>query len=73
MLLDQTQILIQGGLHPDLGLDYYENAYHLIRDNVDIWIHSLSPTEIEFIAASEHISIKECLQKLKMQDYNHLA
>jgi len=60
-----TQILIQGGLHPELGLDYYEKCLSLIRDNVDIWIHSLSPTEIEFIAASEHISIKECLQKLK--------
>ena len=48
-----------------MGLDYYEKCLSLIRDNVDIWIHSLSPTEIEFIAASEHISIKECLQKLK--------
>ena len=60
-----TQILIQGGLHPELKLDYYEKCLSGIRDNVDIWIHSLSPTEIEFVAAMEHISIKECLQRLK--------
>ncbi|MCF7816877.1 MAG: dehypoxanthine futalosine cyclase [Kiritimatiellales bacterium] len=60
-----TQILIQGGLHPDLKLDYYEACLSGIRDNVDIWIHSLSPTEIEFMAKMEHISIKECLQRLK--------
>ena len=60
-----TQILIQGGLNPDLKLSYYEDCLRLIRDNVDIWIHSLSPTEIEYIAAEEHITIKECLQRLK--------
>lgn len=60
-----TQILIQGGLHPDLKLEYYEACLSGIRDHVDIWIHSLSPTEIEFMAAMEHISIKECLQRLK--------
>ena len=60
-----TQILIQGGLNPDLKLDYYEKCLSLIRDNVDIWIHSLSPTEIEFIAAEENITIKECLIRLQ--------
>ncbi|WP_372846846.1 cyclic dehypoxanthinyl futalosine synthase [Pontiella sp.] len=60
-----TQILIQGGLNPDLKLDYYEACLRGIRDNVDIWIHSMSPTEIEFLAQEENISIKECLQRLK--------
>ncbi len=60
-----TQILIQGGLNPDLKLDYYEACLSGIRDNVDIWIHSLSPTEIEFLAREEGITIRECLQRLK--------
>ncbi len=59
-----TQILIQGGLNPDLKLGYYEACLSGIRDNVDIWIHSLSPTEIEFLAHEEGISIRECLQRL---------
>lgn len=60
-----TQILIQGGLNPELGLEYYEACLSGIRDNVDIWIHSLSPTEIEFLAREEGITIRECLQRLK--------
>ncbi|MEN7972487.1 MAG: cyclic dehypoxanthinyl futalosine synthase [Verrucomicrobiota bacterium] len=60
-----TQILVQGGLNPDLKLDYYEACFRGIRDNVDIWIHSLSPTEIEFLAQEEGITIRECLQRLK--------
>ncbi len=60
-----TQILIQGGLNPDLRLDYYEACLCGIRDQVDIWIHSLSPTEIEFLAQEEGISIRECLVRLK--------
>jgi len=60
-----TQILIQGGLNPDLKLDYYEACLSGIRDNVDIWIHSLSPTEIEYLAQEEGITIRECLQRLK--------
>ncbi|MCK5675682.1 MAG: dehypoxanthine futalosine cyclase, partial [Verrucomicrobia bacterium] len=60
-----TQILIQGGLNPDLKLDYYEACLSGIRDHVDIWIHSLSPTEIEFLAQEEGITIRECIQRLK--------
>ncbi len=60
-----TQILVQGGLHPELKLDYYEKVLSGIRDNVDIWIHSLSPTEIEYIAAEENISVLECLKRLQ--------
>ena len=60
-----TQILIQGGLNPELNLAYYEKCLTGIRDNVDIWIHSLSPTEIEFLAKEEGISIRDCLLRLK--------
>ncbi|MBN2163625.1 MAG: dehypoxanthine futalosine cyclase [Pontiellaceae bacterium] len=60
-----TQILVQGGLNPDLKLDYYEKCLSGIRDKVDIWIHSMSPTEIEFLAKEEGISIRECLERLK--------
>ena len=60
-----TQILLQGGLNPDLGLDYYEACFSGIRDNVDIWIHSLSPTEIDYLAQKEDLSHTECLIRLK--------
>jgi dehypoxanthine futalosine cyclase len=61
-----TQILIQGGLNPELKLSYYEACLSAIRDQVpSIWIHSLSPTEIEFLAKEEGISIRDCLVRLK--------
>ena len=60
-----TQILIQGGLNPELDLEYYETCLSGIRDNIDIWIHSLSPTEIEFLAQKAGISIRDCIQRLK--------
>lgn len=60
-----TQILIQGGLNPELKLDYYEACFRGIRDQVDIWIHSLSPTEIDFLSKEEGITIRECLLRLK--------
>ena len=60
-----TQILVQGGLNPDLDLEYYEACFSGIRDQVDIWIHSLSPTEIEFLAKQAGISIRDCLARLK--------
>ena len=60
-----TQILLQGGIHPDLGLDYYEACLKGIRDHVDIWIHSLSPTEIDALAQKENGSIQECLIRLR--------
>ena len=37
-----TQVMIQGGLHPDLPLSYYEDMLRLIKKNFDITIHSTS-------------------------------
>ena len=38
-----TQILMQGGVHPDLGLDYFEDLFSAIKARFTIQIHSLSP------------------------------
>ncbi len=34
-----TQILIQGGLHPDLGLDFYVDMLRSIKERFEIHIH----------------------------------
>ena len=60
-----TQILLQGGLNPKIDLNYYETCFQLIRENTPLWIHSLSPTEIEFLAQKEQISIRDCILRLK--------
>lgn len=63
--LDGTQILLQGGLHPGLSIDYYTNLLISIKKRFDIHIHGFSPPEISFIADSSGLSIRETLAILK--------
>lgn len=65
LALGGTQILLQGGLHPDLGLDYFEGLFRFIKENFPIHIHGLSPPEIHYLAAKETLSYKETLIRLK--------
>jgi cyclic dehypoxanthinyl futalosine synthase len=60
-----TQILMQGGVHPDLGLDYFENLFSSIKARFSIQIHSLSPAEISFLAKKSDLSILDTLKHLK--------
>ena len=48
--LGGRQILLQGGLHPDLGIEYYEKLFRWIKASYPIWIHGLSPAEVQHIA-----------------------
>jgi cyclic dehypoxanthinyl futalosine synthase len=63
--LGGTQILMQGGVHPDLGIDYFEELFSSIKSRFSIQIHSLSPSEISYIARKAQISIAETLKRLK--------
>ncbi len=63
--LGGTQILIQGGLHPKLGIDYYVNLLRAIKKRFEINIHGFSPPEICYIADSADLTIREALQILK--------
>ena len=61
-----TQVMIQGGLYPELGLSYYEKMLSLIRDNFPkIVIHSFTATEIQYFAEQEGISILDTLKRLQ--------
>ena len=60
-----TQIMIQGGLHPDLPLFYYEKMLRLIKKNFDITIHSFTATEIQHFAQIEGITILDTLKRLQ--------
>ena len=63
--LGGTQILLQGGMHPDLDLDYYIDLLTYIKENFDIHIHGFSPPEIDFIAKKSSLSIAQTLLILK--------
>jgi cyclic dehypoxanthinyl futalosine synthase len=63
--LGGTQILLQGGIHPDLGIDYYVDLLEFIKENFEIHVHGFSPPEIDFIAKKESLSVKKIISILK--------
>lgn len=60
-----TQLMIQGGLHPDLDLSYYEKMLRRIKKHFDITIHSFTATEIQHFANCAGLSILETLKRLQ--------
>lgn len=63
--LEGRQILLQGGLHPDLPLEYYENMLSFIKKEFpEIHCHAFSPPEIVHFARLSGLEIKTVLQRL---------
>jgi len=63
LALGGTQILLQGGMNPDLDLDFYLDLLHYIKDNFPIHIHGFSPTEIHYIAETNGLSVKDVIKQ----------
>jgi cyclic dehypoxanthinyl futalosine synthase len=59
-----TQIMLQGGLNPNIRLDFYENLLKEIKQNFNVHIHSLSVAEIVSLAKKEKMSPLEILTRL---------
>lgn len=59
------QILLQGGLHPKLGLEFYTSLFRELKDMFpNIKLHALGPPEIAFIAKIEKKTYREVLLEL---------
>lgn len=58
------QILLQGGLNPDLGIEYYEDLFRWIKANYPVNLHALSADEILHIAKVSELTIEEVLERL---------
>ena len=63
--LGGTQILLQGGMNPDLSLDYYVDLLTFIKENFKIHVHGFSPPEISYIADESGLSIAETITTLR--------
>jgi cyclic dehypoxanthinyl futalosine synthase len=62
--LGGRQILLQGGLHPDLGIEFYEGLFRWIKESYPIWIHGLSPAEVQHVARVSGLTLEETLRRL---------
>ncbi len=61
-----TQILMQGGVHPKLKIDYYEDLVdHIHTRYPQITMHAFSAIEINYIAKVSKISHNEVLTRLQ--------
>ncbi len=60
-----TGVLMQGGHHPDLGIDYYEDLFRSIKARYPIHLHALSPPEVQHIARRSRLTIWETLSRLR--------
>jgi cyclic dehypoxanthinyl futalosine synthase len=64
--LGGVQILLQGGLNPELHIGWYEDFFRWAkREFPRLQMHALSPTEIIHIAHLEGLSIRDVLVRLR--------
>src|SRR6266700_3695403 len=65
LALGGTGLLMQGGHHPDLGIDYYEDLFRSIKARYPIHLHALSPSEIQHVARRSKLGVAETLSRLR--------
>lgn len=65
LALGGTQILMQGGHHPDLPLSWYEEMLRYIKTHYDVHIHAFSPPEVVFWSELEDIPVTHVIERLR--------
>ncbi|MDR1285454.1 MAG: dehypoxanthine futalosine cyclase [Campylobacteraceae bacterium] len=68
MEIGGTQILFQGGVHPNLKLEWYEDLVEWIAKRYpDVTIHGFSAIEIDYIARISKVSVEDVLRRLHVK------
>jgi cyclic dehypoxanthinyl futalosine synthase len=62
--VDGTEILMQGGVNPELTLEYFEDLLRQIKQRFNIHMHSLSTIEIEQMHQQTGLPYEEVLRRL---------
>lgn len=63
--LGGTGVLMQGGVNPDLKVEYFEDLFRSIKERFPIHLHCLSAPEILTIAEVSDLSIRDTLLRLR--------
>ncbi len=65
LALGGIELLLQGGLHPDLGIEYYEELFRWVKSTYPaINLHALSPEEIWHIARTSELRLEPTIRRL---------
>ena len=62
--LGGTALLLQGGHHPGLRIEFYEDLFRAIKARYPIHLHALSPSEVLHIAHFSRLSLEDTLDRL---------
>jgi cyclic dehypoxanthinyl futalosine synthase len=63
--LGGTGILMQGGLNPDLKIEWYEDLLRSIKRRFQIHLHCFSAPEITCIAQASGLSLRDTIARLR--------
>jgi cyclic dehypoxanthinyl futalosine synthase len=64
-MLGGDQLLLQGGMHPLLGLEYYTSLFRTLKQEFPtLKLHALGPPEIVWLARKENMSFRMVLESL---------
>jgi len=59
-----TELMMQGGLNPELDLEYFENLLRRLKARFPIHVHSLSATEVLYLSRLSRLPVSETLSRL---------
>ncbi len=72
--LGATQVMLQGGHHPDYGVEYYETLFSSVKQAYpQLAIHSIGPSEIMHMAKVSGVSIEESIRRIKAAGLDSIA
>ncbi len=72
--LGATQVMLQGGHHPEFGVEYYETLFGAVkREYPQLAIHSIGPSEIAHMAKVSGTGIEEAVKRIKAAGLDSIA
>jgi len=72
--LGATQVMLQGGHHPEYGVGYYESLFSAVKGAYpDLVIHSIGPSEIMHMAKVSGVSIEEAVRRIRDAGLDSIA
>jgi cyclic dehypoxanthinyl futalosine synthase len=72
--LGATQVMLQGGHHPEYGVEYYEHLFSAVKQAYpQLVIHSIGPSEILHMARVSDVSIEEAVIRIKAAGLDSIA
>ena len=72
--LGATQVMLQGGHHPEFGVEYYEQLFGAVKAAYPkLVIHSIGPSEILHMAKVSGVSLDEAIARIKSAGLDSIA